>query len=974
MLLTSALAMSLVALIPAPASAAETANNPSASNTVPARAKNGWAYDMVRADEAHALGFTGRGIRVAILDNGIDPRAKGITGKVAANFDAIHAANGLQEHGTATAGIVAAETNAEAGIGGVAPDVEILNVKVCVMSNCRTEAMIPGLRWAIDNGADVISMSIGGPGVDAAVASLIKEATEKGIVVVAAAGNTACIYRYESWDGTKDRNCTKTMLSRNYPGFYPSDGVITVGAVDRERKRANYSSYNAEVDIAAPGTGVSTTFPWGPNADFGGTSAATPVVAGVAALVLQAAPSLTAAQVQSVLQMSASPAVNIAPDVWDSCVWNATAVKWDCLGLSPATWPSRFYTGAGVVDAVAAVELALQIEAKNRAGAVLAPRVTPSSTALSLGWSNIGLGVGPYKVKIDGDLVAETANNAIVLNDLINEATYSITVTDASGLSSLPALGRPSSAGALPVITPSNFRVYADGIYFNFDKTPEGDGLGALLFSDGRVVSCRQTSCDYSMPAGTATARYVSLSSTGKLSEPSSEITFTSTLEFAAPENIQITDITATTVNVSWGAVPGAQYYYYYDAGAGEWKTTTETHASISGLNTALPTSFRVVVSTSTGGAIGVWCDWRWYYPYPPELEPFSGVKVTDLSDSVVNFAFDLMPDAERMMFVRSDGKMLYQPANSPGITDRYSADDNGKTYTYWFVAIDDLKYGTQYGKISPPYTVTVPYPRTHDRVEAKGSGDALSAGNERQFTADVVSGRTVDWQVSGPCEKVSTNKNILRVRATNGVGTCVIGASVSRDLSWFEAGSEIRFDVVRALDTISLSGMMQSLQAGKFMDVRATTKSGRVVTWGVGSGCSFKGLGLNRIRVKAETGTGSCRVSASLDQTNWWNGATYETRQALSLVPERITMASTAKMLDRKSLVLSFKTVTGRSVSFKSTGMCTVKRLSSSKFQVSSRYTSGACTITASFAANSATTAASSKLIVKLQGRLSDG
>jgi subtilisin family serine protease len=133
---------------------------------VPPRSPSGWAYDMVRADQAQALGVTGRGIRVAILDNGIDPRATGITGKVVATFDATHAANGMQEHGTATAGIVAAVTNLEAGIGGVAPDVEILNVKVCVQSNCRTEAMVPGLRWAIDNGADIISMSIGGAGVD----------------------------------------------------------------------------------------------------------------------------------------------------------------------------------------------------------------------------------------------------------------------------------------------------------------------------------------------------------------------------------------------------------------------------------------------------------------------------------------------------------------------------------------------------------------------------------------------------------------------------------------------------------------------------------------------------------------------------------------------------------------------------------------------------------------------------------------
>ena len=108
LVLFPALLAALLALSPLPVSAAEDSEKSTQSTPVSPRAKNGWAYDMVRADEAHAMGYRGQGVRVAILDNGIDPRATGITGKVVASFDAVHGVNGQQEHGTATAGDLAA--------------------------------------------------------------------------------------------------------------------------------------------------------------------------------------------------------------------------------------------------------------------------------------------------------------------------------------------------------------------------------------------------------------------------------------------------------------------------------------------------------------------------------------------------------------------------------------------------------------------------------------------------------------------------------------------------------------------------------------------------------------------------------------------------------------------------------------------------------------------------------------------------
>jgi hypothetical protein len=333
----------------------------------------------------------------------------------------------------------------------------------------------------------------------------------------------------------------------------------------------------------------------------------------------------------------------------------------------------------------------------------------------------------------------------------------------------------------------------------------------------------------------------------------------------------------------------------------------------------------------------------------------------------MVVFTYDANPDAERITFFRSDGKNQYQPASGLNFVDRFNGDDWGKTYKYWFVALDDMKYGTQYGQISEPITVTVPYPRSFDRIDLDGQFEPLVAGSTRQISATVVSGRTVQWQVSGSCEVKTIDGNRITVRATSGDGRCTVNAVVDKDSSWFGSGSEFSFNVEPASDSITLSGLIQGLEYGKTMDVQATVFSERTVRWQVTAGCTFKVLVANRIRVRAESGSGSCRVIANLDQDGWWRGAESYGEQTLARTTERITMTNSARMLDRKPLVVSFKSVTGRTVSFKSTSSCTVKRLSASKVQVSSKFTFGSCVVTASFAEDSNTTSASSKLTVTL-------
>ena len=966
-MLSLAVISSSLAIVPFAAAPASALSLP----FTPPRAPNGWAYDMVRADQAQALGVTGRGIRVAILDNGIDPRATGITGKVVASFDAVNAANGQQEHGTATAGIVAAATNLEAGIGGIAPDVEILNVKVCTLSNCRTEAMIPGLKWAIDNGADIISMSIGGSGVDGAVAALIQDAVDAGIVVVAAAGNNACFAIWESQDGKKNRNCTQTSISRNFPGSYPIDGLITVGAVDRERKRANYSSYNAQIDVAAPGTGVATTFPWGPNADFGGTSAATPVVAGVAALVMQAAPSLTPAQVQSVIQISAAAADNTPPNVWDSCVWNAEAVKWDCVNLSPAKWPARFYTGAGVVDAVAAVTLARELEAQIQVASVGAPSVAESDKSLTVNWSTSGLGAGPFKVALDGDEITQTSGTSIVLSDLINEATYSVRVTDAAGKHTLPVLARPSDAIPVAAFHMTNLRAERDEMYPSFSEPLPSNSYGALLLSDGIRVSCSHGSCDYSMPAGTLTARYVSIDSLGRLSEPSQEVTVTSIASFPAPQNIVISDITATSIHVRWDAVPGATYYYYYDAGAGEWKTTTETSANMVGLKTGLTNSFRVAVGSDYGSPIGVWSPWHWFYAYPPELPAVTGLSVKNISSKQVAIGYNLNADAERLVFFRSDGKVQYMPATAPEIMDRFSDYDAGKTYSYYIVLIDDLQYGTQFGQISPAFTITVPLPKKVNVLTTNLTNDPLQYESEREFSGSGTNGKPLGWWVEGPCQLVKQEGQKFWVRANGVNADCIVRANTEEDAIWDRGYLEIRIPMIKKIETVSLIGTVASgLEYKKEMVLTAEGNTNRPVSWFIDGSCSFVETRDRSARVRANAGAGNCKVEARLYENEWLTGANATIDQGMVLQKDKVTMLAKSQIWDGRTISLRYETASGRIPVFKSTGMCRVVKVTSTHLQLASRFTFGSCVITATLPATRNESAASSTTRVTLLTR----
>ena len=230
----------------------------------------------------------GAEVVVAVLDTGVDLDHPDLRANLVAGYNAINPAVSPQDdngHGTLVAGIIGAATNNATGVAGVAWNARIMPVKVLDADGSGTDADIAeGIIWAASHGADVINLSLGGPGGSAAIDDAVLNALglnwegsyvgPNDSVIVAAAGNEA-------------------SSGIHYPAAAP--GVIAVSGTDHGGQFAWFSNHGAWIDIAAPGIDItSTRLAPGPAAAYGsetGTSFSSPIVAGVAALVRERHPS-----------------------------------------------------------------------------------------------------------------------------------------------------------------------------------------------------------------------------------------------------------------------------------------------------------------------------------------------------------------------------------------------------------------------------------------------------------------------------------------------------------------------------------------------------------------------------------------------------------------------------------------------------------------------------------------------------------
>lgn len=255
-----------------------------------------WGVDQIEAEQVWSGNedgkdvifsgqYTGEGIKVAIIDSGIDYTHPDLNDNCKGGYNILDdnetAPMDIIGHGTYSAGIIAAEDNDE-GIIGVAPEAELYAVKVVYDNGTiKEDNVAAGIEWAIDNSMDVISISLGYHGYNDAITAACNAAYTSGIVVVAASGNTGFSHVM-------------------FPAFL--DSVIAVGATDSDNDLWGLSCYGDDLELVAPGVDIYTTSLNGGYVYKDGTSLACPHVSGTIALMLSKDSSLTPTQVREALQ------------------------------------------------------------------------------------------------------------------------------------------------------------------------------------------------------------------------------------------------------------------------------------------------------------------------------------------------------------------------------------------------------------------------------------------------------------------------------------------------------------------------------------------------------------------------------------------------------------------------------------------------------------------------------------------------
>ncbi len=229
---------------------------------------NQYGMDNIRAPGGWELATGSVAVTIAVLDTGVDLSHPDLSAKITSGFDFVENDTDPQDdngHGTHVAGIAAATTNNSIGVAGTSWGAQVMPIKIMNRyGNGSYSDLAAGVIWAADHGAHIINMSLGGNSPSPVLEDAVNYAYARGVVQVAAAGNTGNGY----------------IL---YPARYTH--VIAVGGTDVNNNRANFSNYGAELDLVAPGVSIYSTSLGGGYSYRDGTSMSTPYVSGLAAIL-----------------------------------------------------------------------------------------------------------------------------------------------------------------------------------------------------------------------------------------------------------------------------------------------------------------------------------------------------------------------------------------------------------------------------------------------------------------------------------------------------------------------------------------------------------------------------------------------------------------------------------------------------------------------------------------------------------------
>ena len=446
----------------------------------------------------------GSGVTIAILDSGVDATHPDLAGKLVAGynfFDGNSNTADVYGHGTKSAGTAAAITNNGGGVASVAANSNIMPIRVAGTDGWATwSALANGTTWAADRGARVISMSFQNPSSSATVLNAASYARSKGAVVIGAAGNTSA-----------------------YDATAASDLMTIVAATDASDVRAGWSTYGPSVDVSAPGVGIYTTTNGGGYGAWSGTSAATPVVAGVAALVIAANPSLKPADVDKILQSTA---------------------------LDLGTAGKDEYYGYGRVDAAAAVAAAKSAVAADTQSPTVSISSPTGGTVKGIATVNVSASdnVGVSRVDL-------YVNNVLLASDTAAPFSFSWdTATRGDGAATLMAKAYDASGNAgsspsvsvtvanntvtvvdstPPVVTisnPKNGSTVSGNVAVAVGASDNVQVSGVSLYINGKLVASGSTSLSYNWntrkaPKGANSIQAVASDSSGNSTTSTIQVT-----------------------------------------------------------------------------------------------------------------------------------------------------------------------------------------------------------------------------------------------------------------------------------------------------------------------------------------------------------------------------------------------------------------------------------------------------------------